>query len=63
MRKKQFNETLNGIASGIPKHDVIVIKGDMTAKEGIDNLRVDDATRKKCLRCEKDSYTFAQKTI
>lgn len=31
----------------------------MTAKEGTDNLRVDDATRKKCLRCEKDSYTFA----
>lgn len=30
--KDEFYETLNGIKSRIPKHDVIVIMGDMNAK-------------------------------
>lgn len=43
---------------GILKYDVIVIKGDMIVKEGIDNLWVDDVIWKKCLCCEKDLYIF-----
>ena len=36
-KKDEFYEALNGITTSIPKHDVLIVMGDMSTKVGEDN--------------------------
>ena len=36
-KKDEFYEALNGVTTSIPKHDVLIVMGDMNAKVGEDN--------------------------
>ena len=37
MEKAHFYEVLHGITTAVPKHDMLVVPGDMNAKIGADN--------------------------
>lgn len=53
--KETFYEELNEMVSSIPKHDVLIVMGDMNTKVGTDNTGVEDVMGKHGAGAQNDN--------